>query len=132
MYKLVPMYRKVVPVYMVVPAYIIVLLFASLLCGSFAEAARSFPQNARRGTITEHQYPHYKIDSSVYRIAAGGRIFNQHNLIIMPASFYGKAEVMYRLDINGELSAIWLLTREEAAMHPNPNTPRPLKESGGR
>jgi len=116
----------------VVPAYIVVLLFASLLCGSVAEAARNFPQNARRGTITEHQYPHYKIDSSMYRIAAGGRIYNQHNLIIMPASFYGKAEVMYRLDINGQLSAIWLLTREEAALHPNPNAPELPAESGGR
>jgi len=125
MYKLVPMHK-------VVPAYIVVLLFASLLCGSVAEAARNFPQNARRGTITEHQYPHYKIDSSMYRIAAGGRIYNQHNLIIMPASFYGKAEVMYRLDINGQLSAIWLLTREEAALHPNPNAPELPAESGGR
>lgn len=125
MYKLVPMHK-------VAPAYIVVLLFASLLCGSAAEAARNFPQNARRGTITEHQYPHYKIDSSIYRIAAGGRIYNQHNLIIMPASFYGQAEVMYRLDINGQLSAIWLLTREEAALHPNPNAPELPAESGGR
>jgi hypothetical protein len=131
MYKPVPMY-KVVPVYMVIPAYIVVLLFASLLWASVAEAARNFPQNARRGTITEHQYPHYKIGSSIYRIAAGGRIYNQSNLIIMPASFYGQAEVMYRLDINGQLSAIWLLTREEAAMHPNPNAPERPEESRGR
>ena len=131
MYKLVPMY-KVVPVYMVVPAYVVVLLFASLLWASAAEAARNFPQNARRGTITEHRYPHYKIDSSIYRIAAGGRIYNQHNLIIMPASFYGQAEVMYRLDINGQLSAIWLLTREEAAMHPKPVVPTRPEAAPGR
>ena len=105
---------------------------SSLLCWSVAEAARDFPQNAKRGTITEHQYPHYKIDSSIYRIAAGGRIINQQNLIIMPVSFHGKAEVMYRLDNRGELSAIWLLTREEALLYPKPIKPRLPEESSGR
>ena len=54
------------------------------------------------------------------------------DLIIMPASFYGKAEVMYRLDINGQLSAIWLLTREEAALHPKPAAPRTPEDAAGR
>jgi hypothetical protein len=104
------------------PACFLVLLFGLLLCCSVADAARNFPQNAQRGTITEHQYPLYKIGYATYRIAAGGRIIDQHNRIIMPASFYGKAEVMYRLDGRGELSVIWLLTPEEVALHPNPHT----------
>jgi len=120
------MYKKVAP------AFGFVLLLLSLLCVSAVEAARNFPQNAMRGTITEQQYPHYKIDSSTYRMSAGGRIYNQHNLIIMPVSFNGQAEVMYRLDISGDLSAIWLLTREEAAMHPKPARPAPQEGSSGR
>ena len=124
MYEVVRAYKKS-------PACFFMLLFGLLLCWSAAEAARNFPQNAQRGTITEHQYPHYKIGYATYRIAAGGRIIDQHNRIIMPASFYGKAEVMYRLDNRNELSVIWLLTPEEAALHPNPHTiVLPEKPSG--
>jgi hypothetical protein len=118
--------------YKVVPVYAIVLLLGLLLCGSDADAARDFPENARRGTITEHQYPFYKIGASTYRMAAGGRIYNQQNLIIMPASFYGKAEIMYRLDMRGELSAIWLLTGEEAARYKKPATIQPTEGAVGR
>ena len=110
--------RNPVSLHRTVPATLIVLLFALLFYWPAAQAARNFPQDARRGTITEHQYPHYKIDSSTYRIAAGGRIINQKNMIIMPVSFYGKAEVMYRLDNRGDLSVIWLLTREESELYP--------------
>ena len=123
--------RDVVPLFKLVSAITITLLIALLFYWPAAEAARNFPENARRGTITEHQYPIYKIDSEIYRIAAGGRILNQQNLIIMPASFHGPAEVMYRLDNRGELSVIWLLTREEAALFPKP-LPREVPESGGR
>ncbi len=123
---------KVAQLFKVPPVYAFVLLCALLLCGLAAQAARDFPPNARRGTITEHQYPNYRIDSSNYRISAGGRIYNRDNLIIMPASFEGKAEVMYRLDMNGDLSAIWLLTREEAALYPKPVVTQTQKDSGGR
>jgi len=123
--------RDVVPDVKLLSVNTIALLFALLLCWSAADAARNFPENAKRGTITEHQYPIYKIDSEIYRIAAGGRILNQQNLIIMPASFHGPAEVMYRLDNRGELSVIWLLTREEAALFPKP-LPREIPDSGGR
>ena len=94
-------------------------LLVALLFWSAAQAARQFPQDARRGTITSHQYPLYRIGSQTLRLAAGGRIYNQQNLIIMPASLPpGAAEVMYRLDFRGELSAIWLLSAEEAAARP--------------
>ncbi len=98
-------------------------LLASLLWMSPPSAARDFPQQAKRGTITAHQYPQYRIGSSTYRLAAGGRIYNEQNMIIMPASLQKpKAEVMYRLDFRGELSAIWLLTPEEAVRIPKAAT----------
>lgn len=94
-------------------------LLASLLWLLPAQAAREFPQDALRGTITSHQYPHYRIGSTTFRIATGGKIFNQQNLIITPASLPQRsAEVMYRLDMRGDLGAIWLLTPEEAALIP--------------
>jgi hypothetical protein len=94
-------------------------LLASLLWLAPAEAVREFPQDALRGTIDSHEYPYYRIDKKTYRMSAGGRIFNEHNLIIVPVSLPGgKVEVMYRLDTRGELFAIWLLTREEAELNP--------------
>ncbi|UCH48618.1 MAG: hypothetical protein JSU95_02080 [Betaproteobacteria bacterium] len=101
-------------------------LFAWLLWLSPAQAARDFPQDARRGTLTAHEYPNYRIGTTTYRLAPGGRIFNEQNLIVMPASLpKKKAEIMYRLDYQGYLSEIWFLTREEAALNPKQsNRPR--------
>lgn len=118
--------------YKVAPVCAIVLIVGLLLCALEAQAARNFPQDARRGTITEHQYPVYRINKSNLRIAAGGRIYDQHNRIIMPASFYGAAEVMYKLDLNGDLSIIWILTREEALRYKKPVTIQPLDSGTGR
>ena len=62
-----------------------------------------------------------KIGDKIYRLAPGSRIFNQQNLIIMPAALQTQsAPVMYILDMGGDLSRIWLLTRDEAAQHPLP------------
>ncbi len=101
-------------------------LLAWLLLFAPAQAARDFPQDAQRGTLTAHAYPNYRIGSATYRLAPGGRIFNQQNLIVMPASLPArKAEIMYRLDYQGYLSELWLLTREEAALNPKQdNRPR--------
>jgi CHAT domain-containing protein len=51
-------------------------------------------------------------------MSPGGRIFSQQNLIIMPASLQEQtAQIMYAIDFNGQLSAIWLLTPEEATKY---------------
>lgn len=69
--------------------------------------------------MTAHEYPNYRIGTTSYRLAPGGRIFNEQNLIIMPAALpKKKAEIMYRVDYQGQLSEIWLLTREEARLNP--------------
>ncbi len=94
-------------------------LLAWLLWWPPAQAVRNFPQDALRGTLTAHTYPIYRIGSATYRLAPGGRIFNQQNLIIMPVSLtVQRAEIMYRIDHRGDLSEIWLLTREEAELNP--------------
>jgi len=101
-------------------------LFVWLLSLTPAQAARDFPQDARRGTLTAHEYPNYRIGTASYRLSPAGRIYNEQNLIIMPVSLPArKAEIMYRLDYQGYLSAIWLLTREEARLNPKQgNRPR--------
>ena len=93
----------------------------ALACATQACAERNFPEQARRGDLKAYQYPKMKIGDRIYRLAPGSRIFNQQNLIIMPASLQTQtAPVMYILDMGGDLSRIWLLTRDEAAQHPLP------------
>lgn len=94
------------------------IVMSSLIAEPCAALDRFFPPNASRGELKAHQYPLYKIGSRSYRISAGGRIFNQENRIIMPVSLQQQsAQIMYAVDINGQLSAIWLLTPEEAAKY---------------
>ena len=84
-----------------------------------AIAERTFPAQATRGDLNAYAYPSMRIGDNIYRLAPGSRIFNQQNLIVMPASLQIQAApVMYMLDVSGELSRIWLLTSEEAARLP--------------
>ena len=86
-----------------------------------AFAERTFPLQAKRSDLQAYQYPSLKIGDKVYKLSPGSRIFNQRNLIIMLASLQVKtAPVMYILDINGQVSRVWLLTGEEAARLPVP------------
>lgn len=95
-----------------------------LVCTMPAWAERVFPEQARRGEMKAFQYPSMKIGENIYRLSPGSRIFNHQNLIIMPASLQIQtAPIMYTLDIRGDLSSVWLLTRDEAARHP---LPKPL------
>ena len=99
------------------------IVLATLLAfGCFGQAfARDFPQAAQRGQLEAYSYPSMKIGTRVYRLAAGSRIFNQQNLIIMPASLeLQSAPVMYQLDTSGDLARVWLLTQDEALQHPLP------------
>ncbi len=72
-----------------------------------------------RGEMKSHAYPYVKVGGKTLRVAPGGRIFNQQNLIIMPAALQSQtAQIMYTTDMNGDLSRVWLLTAEEAAQYP--------------
>jgi hypothetical protein len=94
----------------------------ALVCTTQACAERNFPEQAKRGEMKAYTYPSMRIGDNVYRLAAGSRIVNQQNLIIMPASLQiQSAPVMYILDTSGDLSRIWLLTDDEAARRPPPN-----------
>ena len=96
--------------------------FAAILvlaAATQAFAERTFPEQAKRGDLKAYEYPSMKIGDDIYRLAAGSRIFNQQNRIIMPASLQVQtAPVMYMLDTSGDLSRVWLLTGEEAARLP--------------
>jgi hypothetical protein len=103
------------------------------LCTMPAWAERNFPQTATRGDMTAYQYPAMKIGDNVYRLSPGSRIFNEKNLIIMPASLQIQAApVMYQLDTRGDLAKVWLLTADEALRYPAPPAAIPVNPPPSR
>ncbi|HVY07280.1 MAG TPA: hypothetical protein VHB46_15010 [Burkholderiales bacterium] len=88
-------------------------------CAMAAWADRTFPQTARRGDMKAFQYPAMKIGDKVLRLSPGSRIFNEQNLLILPVALQKQyAPVMYLLDMQGDLSQVWLLSAEEAKQYP--------------
>lgn len=89
---------------------------AILLLGMCAPALalRTFPPEAQRGEIVAHDYPAVKIDGKAYRLAPGAKIYDWQNMIMVPTALPARSlQVLYTVDFNGHLSAIWLLTDEE-------------------
>jgi hypothetical protein len=88
----------------------------ALLSVQTGYAERQLPQDGKYAKKAELNYPFVKLGKQVVRLAVGGKIYNEQNLIIMPASAPSSADVLYRLDINGEISQIWILTPEESKL----------------
>ena len=89
-------------------------LLAAALLAWAALAARQLPDNAQFAGNAQFGYPYVKIGGNILRLAVGGKIYNQQNLIIMPVSAPPVANVLFKTDLNGEISQIWILTDEEA------------------
>lgn len=88
----------------------------ALLTALPAFADRPFPANVKRGTMTPGYAPDIVIDGKARRLAPSARIFNQDNLIEMPASLRGSNFVVnYQEDGEGLIVNVWILTKEEAS-----------------
>ena len=82
---------------------------------SAAAFERSFPDKAKRGTMSPAPYPTIIVDGKERRLTAGGRIWNQDNLIQMPATLRpGDYVVNYTESLQGEIDRIWILKPQEA------------------
>jgi len=77
-------------------------------------AQRQLPNDVVFVEDAQLNYPFVKVDDRVLRLAVGGRIYNEQNLIIMPGTAPASANVLYRTDVNGEISHLWILTDDEA------------------
>lgn len=88
----------------------------ALLTALPAWADRPFPASARRGLMTPAYAPDILIDGKTRRLAPSARIFNQDNLITMPASLRGRDIVVkYEEDRDGLIVNVWILTPEESS-----------------
>lgn len=63
----------------------IALLLSGLLSLSALAFERPFPTNALRGKMTPGYFPDVTIDGKVRQLSPAARIFNQDNMIEMPA-----------------------------------------------
>ncbi|MQA39851.1 hypothetical protein [Rugamonas aquatica] len=92
------------------------LLMAGLLSLSALAFERPFPAHALRGKMTPGYFPEVSIDGKPRQLSPAARIFNQDNMIEMPAALRGSDIVVnYTVDMNGNIDRIWILTPEEAA-----------------
>jgi hypothetical protein len=75
---------------------------------------RRFSDKAERADFVVTQWPNVTINGSAQRLAAGSRIFNERNMIVMPASLTGQKYVVnYTKDLDGSVRDVWILTNEE-------------------
>lgn len=93
-------------------------LLALLATSAFA-LERPFPANAKRGVFTMGPFPEIVLNGKVRYMSAAGRVFNQQNLIQIPASITGSNHVVnYTEDFQGNVDRVWLLDAREAAQTP--------------
>ncbi len=75
---------------------------------------RRFSDKAERADFVVTQWPNVTINGGAQRLAAGSRIFNERNMIVMPASLTGQKYVVnYTKDLDGSVRDVWILTNEE-------------------
>lgn len=95
-------------------------LLAALACAAFvspslAQVQRPFPANALRGVITVTSPPDIVLNKDAARLSPGARIRDTRNMQVMSASIVDqKLLTHYTLDGNGQVSAVWILTDDEA------------------
>jgi hypothetical protein len=106
---------------------LVALLLAQLAPGpAAAQQTRpvALPANATYGEMKAFRYPEAQIDKRMLRLAPGARVYNTQNLILMPGSVPSQAPVLYRLDIQGQIAQMWLLTADEAKMRAPKSQPK--------
>lgn len=115
--------------------------FAALLCGAASaqltpigevpqgQNVRRFPEVAKRAEFVVRLSPEVLVNGEPQRMAPGGRIYNERNFIVMPASVTGqKFVVNYTKDLSGLVKDVWILTPEEMKL----KSPHVLKEESDK
>jgi hypothetical protein len=89
------------------------------------QAARQLPGNAQFAVVASFRYPYLVVKGSTLHMGPGAKIYNEQNLIIVPAAMRAPANVLLRLDAQGEVAGIWILTPEETARYQKPSFTAP-------
>jgi len=89
---------------------------ALILClAALAHAQlRVLPADARLGTIRHLQEMVVRIDGQQAVLARGAQVRDAHNRILVPAAIPAGSLIKYTLNAQGEVSAVWILSAQEA------------------
>jgi hypothetical protein len=92
-----------------------VFLLAALVNLTASAMERPFPPEVKRGKMSPAAHPAIIINGKTRTLSAGSRIWNDNNLIELPASLRGEKHIVnYTETADGEIDRIWMLTAEEA------------------
>ena len=93
----------------------ILALAAAVAAVGHAQTFRPLPANGKLGQLTGQQqpFPLLHIDSNLLRLAPGGRIYDEHNRIILHGTLPATAIVMFVQDMNGDVSRVYILRADE-------------------
>jgi hypothetical protein len=75
---------------------------------------RTLPADARLGKIRHVQEMVVQIDGKQARLAPGAKVRDTHNRILVPVAIPAGSLIKYTLNAQGEVSAVWILTPQEA------------------
>jgi hypothetical protein len=76
---------------------------------------RTIPRDAKRGQIRHVQEMTVQVDGKRLKLAPGAQIRDADNRVVLPVAVRPGAPVKYRLDGEGMIGQLWLLSPQEAA-----------------
>ena len=94
------------------------LILIAVLAGCAASAAaqlRTIPADAKRGTLRHVQEMVVEINGGRQQLAPGAQIRDGNNRIVLPSAVVPGSLVKYRVDGDGMVQQVWILTPQEAA-----------------
>jgi hypothetical protein len=98
---------------------LLALLLTGVASSPRAQApVRVFPANAQPGMLVMGNFPEAAINGIVVRFAPGARILGQSNTVVTPSSLTSPLRVRFRIDPQGEIDLVWILTADEIAAIP--------------
>jgi hypothetical protein len=88
----------------------LILCFAALAHAQL----RALPADARLGKIRHVQEMIVQIDGKLARLSRGAQVRDAHNRILVPTAIPAGSLIRYTLNAQGEVSAVWILSAQEA------------------
>ena len=91
------------------------LCFSLLLCCAAYAQVRNIPADAKRAVFAAQEFPLVQLNGETFRLAPGARIYTTDNLFSTPNMAPQNVEVKYKLNSQGQVQTIWILTAQERA-----------------
>lgn len=103
-------------------------LVAACAATAHAQFNRRLPVDGQLGELVGQKYPLplVEIDQKVVRLAPGARVYDQENRTLLHTYLPPQAQVLFVLDMNGDIARAYILRPEEwERLKPAPASPAP-------